>query len=301
MNAALGNIIDYPHMGGKKGTLMLVYHQTEYIGQRCYDFVKNQLKQIITKEISRRHLERPNISWPKITAQRFGEIWCADYTRVILFGQIIYIAVILDDFSHFYLGYNVSDQADTKLVDGALIMALKTCFGVLPKYYMLNDQDSPYKAEVYQEHIAQNDIEQIFIPKGTPWNNGEAEVGMKDIKALFYKEYAHTCRAKNLDIVTQAQMMAKGIFKELNERIPRPKLKGVTPMDVVKGRAEAKRIRMKNFAQDRIEGRNLKTKIYDLNNHIIEKLCLENFDNRQLKNVDNLLNRHYRKISPMRV
>jgi len=301
VNAAVGNIIDYPHMGGKKGTLMLVYHHTEYLGQRCYDFVKNQIKQIITEELRYRHLERSYVSWPKITAQHFGDIWCADYTQVLFFGQIIYIAVVLDDFSHYYLGHHVSDQADTELVDGAFINALKTCIGVLPRYYMQSDQGSPYKAEVYQEHVALQDIKQIFIPKGTPWNNGEAEVGMRDIKALFYKEYAHTTRAQHLDTVSQAQLMATKIFKELNERIPRLKLKGVTPMDVVQERAEAKRISMKKFTRERIEKRKSKTRIEDLKNHLIEKLCLEKVNNRQLKNLDYLLNHRYHKVSPVRV
>ena len=288
-------------MGGKKGTLMLVYHHTEYLGQRCYDFVKNQVKQIITQELRYRHLERAYVNWPKITAQHFGDIWCADYTQVLFFGQIIYIAVILDDFSHFYLGHNVSDQADTELVDGAFINALKTCVGVLPRYYMLNDQGSPYKAEVYREHVTQNDIKQIFIPKGTPWNNGEAEVGMRDIKALFYKEYAYTAKAQHLDIVSQAQMMATKIFKELNERIPRLKLKGVTPMDVVTKRAAAKRISMKKFMRERIEKRKSKTRILDLNTHLREKLCLEEVNNRQLRNLDHRLNHHYHKVSPVKV
>jgi hypothetical protein len=82
VDAALDNILDYPHMGGKKGALMLAYHQIEYIGQRSYDFLKRQLKQIVLAEIKQRQLLKEPIGWVKDKANAYGEIWCADFTEV---------------------------------------------------------------------------------------------------------------------------------------------------------------------------------------------------------------------------
>ena len=298
VNAALTNILDYPHMGGKKGALMLVYHQIEYIGQRSYDFLKRQLKQIVLAEIKHRQLLKEHTGWVKDKAEQYGEIWCADFTEVKVFGLIVYIAVILDAFSHYYLGYHVSDTADFHLIDGAFTMALKTCLGVLPEKYMLNDQGSQYKSELYQAQMDEYDIEQVFIPKGTPWNNGEAEVGMRDIKALFYQRLSKTPRNKNQHVVAYSTEIAHDIFKELNEKIPRLKLRGVTPLDIITQKADQKRIQIKKFIQDRKQKRTTKTRIKDLNDHICKTIHIDCWNNTRLKNVHHLLTHNYKRIVP---
>jgi len=299
--AAIKNIISYPHMGGKKGTMLLAYHQIEYIGQRCYDFVKKQIVEVIVTEIKLRCREGQKVKWPKPVAQGFGEIWCADFTYVIVYGQVIYIAVVLDDYSHYYLGYSVSATADIDLVDRAFTMALETCDGVLPQLCMVNDRGSQYKAELYREHINSYEIKQIFIPPGTPWNNGEAEVGMKDIKALFYQCLAFTPRKRGQDIVEIANSMAKEIFKELNDIIPRPKLKGVTPADVVYERADAKRTSIQNFVDKKKEQRVIKKRVNDVKLYIIEKIELDKWSDRHLKNFAYLINHKYNLIVPKKV
>jgi len=298
VDAALNNIVAYPYMGGKKGALMLAYQQLEYIGQRSYDFVKKLVKVIIYAEIKHRNLERTKPQWTKIVAKSYGEIWCADFTHVELYGRIIYIAVVLDDYSHYYLGYNVSAAADFQLVDGAFKMALETCQGVLPEICMVNDRGSQYKAELYKEHVKKYGIDQIFIPKGTPWNNGEAEVGMKDIQALIYQSLSHTRRKRGQDIVEVAQEMAQEVFKELNDKIPRLKLAGVTPADVVEKRAEAKRASTQAFIGERIAHRPKKKRIDDLNQYINQKLDLNKWSDRSLKNLVYLINRKYKLIVP---
>ena len=301
VDAALNNIVCYPHMGGKKGALMLSYHQIEYIGQRCYDFVKKQLKQILFEEMKRRNLDRKKVEWPKPMAKHYGEIWCADFTHVEFYGQIIYIAVVLDDYSHYYLGYALSDTADFELVDGAFKMALIICQGALPELCMVNDRGNQYKAELYRSHIREYDIEQIFIPKGTPWNNGEAEVGMKDIKALVYQRLAHTPKRRGQDIVEIAKSIAQEVFKELNDNIPRPKLDGVTPADIVANRAEAKRSSTQAFIEEKIAQRPEKTLIGNLKQHINKNLDLGEWSNRSIKNLVYLLNRKYNFIVPEKV
>ena len=298
VNAAINNILSYPHMGGKKGAIMLAYHQIEYIGQRCYDFVKKQLRMIVFAEIKRRNLEREKASWPKQTAQVYGEIWCADFTHVELYGQVIYIAIVLDCYSCYYLGYSVSATADVNLVETAFQMAAKTSQGVLPERYLINDQGSQYKAELYRELLKSYNIEQKFIPKGTPWNNGEAEVGMKDIQSLFYRQLAQTPRDHRQPIVRQAQAMAVGIFKELNEDIPRIKLEGVTPKDVKDNQAQPKRQNIEKFKQERKDNRKNKTRIENISQHIRQNLEFDKRSDRWLKNIGNLINHQYHLIIP---
>jgi len=298
VDAALENIESYPHMGGKKGAAMLTYHQLEYIGQRCYDWLKYRFKQILFTEIQRRDLLRPKSKWVKDIAQYFGEIWCADFTHVFIMGYTIYIAVVLDDFSHFYLGYNVSLWEDVALVDGAFQMALQCCRGVLPERYMVNDRGSQYKAKLYRNQVEKYGIEQMFVPRRSPWYNGEAEVGMKDIQALFYRRLSPITIDKDLDIVIYAKEIADEIFKELNERIPRLKLKGVTPKDIVTQQAETKRSQIKAFVQERISDRKNKIPIDNIDHHMINKLNIEKWDDKYLKNMFHLLNYQYHKIKP---
>ena len=288
-------------MGGKKGALMLSYHQIEYIGQRCYDFVKKQLKETLFEEIKLRRLERKKVTWPKPDARSYGEIWCADFMHVECYGQIIYIAVLLDDYSHYYLGYALSDTADAALVDGAFRMALGRCHGMLPEVCMINDRGSQYKAALYRAHVAEYGIEQIFIPKGTPWNNGEAEVGMKDIKALFYQRLAQTPKRRGQVNVALVAGMAREIFKELNDSIPRPKLSGVTPADIVAGKAGVKRIRTQAFVEKRRSARATKTVVENLKQHIQKKLYLDQWSDRSVKNLAYLLTRRYNLIVPQKV
>ena len=301
VDAAVNNIISYPHMGGKKGALILSYHQIEYIGQRCYDFVKKQLKETLFEEIKLRRLEREKVEWPKPVAESYGQIWCADFTHVECYGQIIYIAVLLDDYSHYYLGYSLSNTADAALVDDAFRMALGRCQGALPEVCMINDRGSQYKADIYRAHVGDYGIEQIFIPKGTPWNNGEAEVGMKDIKALFYQRLAHTPKRRGHDNVELAGGMAQEFFKELNDSIPRPKLSGVTPADIVAGKAEVKRIRTQTFVEKRRAERATKTVVENVKQHIHKKLYLDQWSDRSVKNLAYLLTRRYNLIVPQKV
>ena len=298
VNAALNNIISYPHMGGKKGALMLAYHQLEYIGQRCYDVIKKVLKLIIYAEIKDRNLDREKVEWPKPSARQYGEIWCGDFTHVELYGQVIYIAVVLDDYSHFYLGYSVSSSADVTLVDNAFTMALETCAGVLPEICMINDRGSQYRADLYKAHVQQYEIKHVFIPKGTPWNNGEAEVGMKDIKALIYQRLSTIPRKRGQDIVEIARGIVHEVFKELNNNIPRPKLAGVTPADVVEKRDEKKRAATKAFIEERKAARPSKKRVDNLCQHINTKLNLDKWTDRSLKNLVHLINHKYNLVVP---
>ncbi len=278
--------------------MMLAYHQIDYIGQRCYDFVKKQVRMVIFAELNRRNLLREKVRWPKRTALYYGEIWCADFTQVILYGQVIYIAIVLDCYSCYYLGYSVSATADVNLVEAAFRMTMKTCQGVLPERYLINDQGSQYKATIYQKLLRKYDIEQKFIPKGTPWNNGEAEVGMKDIQALFYQQLAQTHRDYRQPIVRQAQAIAEKIFKELNEDIPRLKLDGVTPRDVKDNQAQPKRQSINKFVEERKQKRESKSRIEKLSQHIRQNLDLDKSSDRWLKNIGNLINKQYHLIKP---
>lgn len=298
VNAALSNILEYPHMGGKKGAMMLAYHQIEYIGQRCYDLIKKQLKQILIIEIKQRHLLREHGTWEKEKANKYGEIWCADFTEIKVFGMIVYIAIILDAFSHYYLGYHVSDTADFDLVDGAFERALEKCHGVLPERFMINDRGSQYKTDLYRAHVEEYGIEQVFIPEGTPWNNGEAEVGMKDIKALFYQRLSKTPKSSTQSIVGYSKTIAHEIFKELNEKIPRLKLRGVTPLDIVVQRANEKRILIRGFIKERKENRVNKTRVKNLKEHISNEIHIDCWSDLRLKNLMNLMNLNYKLIVP---
>lgn len=298
VNAAVANIVAYPHIGGKKGALMLAYHHVEYIGQRCYDLVKRQLRVILLEELKQRRLLRQPAAWPKLQAKYFGEIWCADFTEVKLYGQILYVAIVLDCYSCYYLGYSVSTTADVHLVEQALIMALENNQRALPERYLVNDQGSQYKAEIYRQLLTKYQLKQKFIPPGTPWNNGEAEVGMKDIQALFYCALAQTPRGPEQEIVGQARAMAEKIFKELNEDIPRLKLKGVTPKDVKDNEAEAKRKSVEEFAAERKAARPQKTRVYNLTALIRNTLYLNARTNRWLKNIISLLNNQHDQIVP---
>jgi len=301
VNAALHNIICYPHMGGRKGALMIAYHQLEYIGQRCYDGIKKVLKLILCAEIKDRNLDRENVEWPKPSAGQYGDIWCSDFTHVELYGQVMYIAVVLDDYSHYYLGYSVSDCADASLVDDAFSMALETCGGILPEICMINDRGSQYKAELYKARVGHYGIKQVFIPPGTPWNNGEAEVGMKDIKALVYHRLSHTPRERGQDIVEIARGIVHEVFKELNEIIPRPKLAGVTPADVVERRADKKRAAMEAFVEERKAARPSKKRVDNLSQHIKTLLNIDTWTDRSLKNLVHLMNHKYHLVVPQKV
>jgi transposase InsO family protein len=301
VNAAVHNIISYPHMGGKKGALMLAYHQLEYIGQRCYDGIKSVLRLILYAEIKDRKLERETVAWPKPCARHYGEIWNADFTHVELYGQVIYIAVVLDDFSHYYLGHSVSDCADASLVDDAFSMALKTCGGVLPEICMINDRGSQYKADLYRARVGHYGIKHVFIPAGTPWNNGEAEVGMKDIKALVYQRLSHTPRERGQDIVGIARGIVHDMFKELNETIPRPKLAGVTPADIVENRAEDKRSATKAFIEERKAARPSKKRVDNVSQHIKALLKVDTWTDRSVKNLVHLMNHKYNLVVPQKV
>jgi hypothetical protein len=158
-----------------------------------------------------------------------------------------------------------------------------------------------YKADLYRARVGHYGIKHVFIPAGTPWNNGEAEVGMKDIKALVYQRLSHTPRERGQDIVGIARGIVHDMFKELNETIPRPKLAGVTPADIVENRAEDKRSATKAFIEERKAARPSKKRVDNVSQHIKALLKVDTWTDRSVKNLVHLMNHKYNLVVPQKV
>ena len=90
------------------------------------------------------------------------------------------------------------------------------------------------------------DIVQKRIPACKPEYNGSVECGIKEFKNVFYNVWAKVDPndvkdLKEEELLMCVQLAIDETIRRMNEEIPRPCLKGVTPADVLKGSAQEKR------------------------------------------------------------
>jgi len=242
----------FPHMGGRKGQAYMLYHRLGCIGTKAYDRLKESVKRLLGQEVARRKLLPERTSYDHVRPEKVGEIWAEDFTDLAVEGHTFKLALLLDTFDDYYLGWSVDSRATAALVGQPVDQALAKTGGVGPEKFLLSDNGSQYISSQHERLLTSAEIVQRRIPACVPQYNGTAENGMRDFKSVFYNVWERRKREgadEEKPLVQRARTAVAATVALVNEAIPRPSLGGVTPADVHQGRKEAKQ---KEITQYRI-------------------------------------------------
>jgi transposase InsO family protein len=108
--------------------------------------------------------------------------WVSDFTYIDTAEGWLYLAIVLDLFSRKVVGWAMSAQMNTALVETALHMALQTR---QPKASLLHhsDQGSQYTSTAYQNCLAGTNIQLSMSRVGNCYDNAVAESFFGTLKA----------------------------------------------------------------------------------------------------------------------
>lgn len=232
-------IATFPHFGGVKGQAFMLYHELGLIGQKAYDNIKKKVRRVLCQEAhQRKDLPARVDKYEHIRPVRPGQIWAEDFTELFVDGNSFKLALLIDVFTQYILGWALDRRATEALVASPVLQALSANGGRPPEKFLIQDNGRQYSSENHQGLLDAHKIIARHIPPYTPQYNGAIECGGKEFKNVFFNVWEHQKRVapdkeKTLDDrVRNAVSMCVDL---LNTMIPRPSLSGVTPTDVHSG------------------------------------------------------------------
>jgi transposase InsO family protein len=242
---ALSVIRQYPHFSASKGQCYMLYHQLGYIPHHLYKSLKKIVKRVLFREVWSRRLLPARTCYTHERSENPGEIWAQDFTQLRVCGKKYYVALVIDVAMTYYLGATASLRADSEMVEAPVIQALEFSGGQGPGRFLLSDNGAQYVSTRHGDFLDKLDIVQKRIPSCKPEYNGSIECGIKEFKNVFYnvwaeleeRDVAQWVVLEEEEFLVVVQWAVKETIRRLNEEIPRPSLNGVTPADVLKGKA----------------------------------------------------------------
>ncbi|MBW2689872.1 MAG: transposase family protein [Deltaproteobacteria bacterium] len=247
-------IATYPHFGGVKGQAYMLYHGLGLIGQKAYGSIKKNIKRVLCQEVSqRKDLPAGGAAYEHIRPERIGQIWAEDFTEICLDGTSFKLALLIDVFSQYILGWALARRATASLVAIPVIQALAANGNKPPEKFLLEDNGTQYVSESHGSLLNAHQIVARHVPAYTPQYNGAVECGGKEFKNVFYNVWERqnrTAADKEKTLDDRTQLAAAQCVHLLNEVIPRPALEGVTPADVQHGRKTQRQAEINQYYQE---------------------------------------------------
>jgi putative transposase len=111
------------------------------------------------------------------------QLWVADITYVRLQEEFAYLAVVLDAYSRFVVGWAMADHLRASLAVAALGMALEARRPAWGSLVHHSDRGVQYACADYSGLLAAHGISASMSRVGNPYDNAKAESFMKTLKA----------------------------------------------------------------------------------------------------------------------
>jgi len=248
-------IITYPYLGGKKGSLTLQCAEKALVGSTTYQEIKQQLKLAVATELLKRK-EQSELSkdlykryhdkqqpFTTVDPQKQHDVWAIDFLNFLLFGILFRVCVVYDIFSQAYLSITAASHATYDLARQALEDACAYS-GQIPDHCLVSDNGPQFTCSSFEETKHRLDIQSQYIPPGQPWYNGALESGNRDLrKALYTIAFYDACQDTRISktgvdddqIYAHLQSCCRKTLVVINEEIVRPKFK-TTPLTVLNDR-----------------------------------------------------------------
>jgi putative transposase len=124
----------------------------------------------------------PNHLNQEFSAETVNRKWVSDFTYIDTAEGWLFLAIVLDLFSRKVVGWAMSEQMNTALVEAALHMALQ---GRQPTEVLLHhsDQGSQYTSAAYQSCLNKANIQMSMSRVGNCYDNAVAESFFGTLKA----------------------------------------------------------------------------------------------------------------------
>ena len=109
------------------------------------------------------------------SAERPNQLWVADLTYVTTWSGFVYVALVIDAFSRFIVGWQAARSLRTDLALDALEMAIWTRHGELEGLVHHSDRGGQYLAIRYTERLAEAGAVTSVGSRGDSYDNALAE------------------------------------------------------------------------------------------------------------------------------
>jgi putative transposase len=137
------------------------------------------------------------------SAQRPNQLWVADLTYVATWSGFVYVALVIDAFSRFLVGWQAARSLRTDLALDALEMAIWRRRGGLEGLVHHSDRGSQYLSIRYTERLAEAGAATSVGSRGDSFDNALAET----IIGLYKTELIRRCGPwKGLDQIEYATL-----------------------------------------------------------------------------------------------
>ncbi len=137
----------------------------------------------------------PNLLERDFTASAPNQRWVGDITYLKTPEGWLYLAVIIDLFSRFVVGWALSTVIDRHLVLKALEMGLKRR-GTLVGAMFHSDRGSQYASEDHRKALVASGIDCSMSRKGNCWDNAVSESWFSTLKAELGEEFSSQPQAQ---------------------------------------------------------------------------------------------------------
>lgn len=166
----------------------------------------------------------PNKLKRNFSAEYPNQIWVSDITYARIGSRFMFLCVIIDLFSRKVVGYNISEDINTKLTlttfESAFINRGK------PKDLMFHsDQGCQYTSYMFRSFLRENKVKQSFSAPGSPLDNAVAESFFSSIKKEDFRRNFYTSHKEFQEAVDE-------YINFYNDYRPHQRLKYLTPNQV---------------------------------------------------------------------
>lgn len=147
-----------------------------------------------TTDSKHRLAVEPNLLDRRFTVHRPNRVWVGDITYLRTTQGWLYLAVMIDLFSHQVVGWQMSQRIDQTLVNDALNAALLTR-GMPTGVLIHTDRGSQYCADSFRTIVAKHKLIQSMSRKANCWDNSVAESFFASLKKQCV--YGYTLKTRN--------------------------------------------------------------------------------------------------------
>lgn len=222
----------HPVIGGKKLYCLLqdflLEHQIKMGRDALFDLLaanrllvrKRKLRVMTTQSHHWMH-KYPNLikHW---RPSKPNELWVADITYLQTAGDLFYLNLLTDAYSHKILGYCIADNLQAVHTTKALLMALEVCTEKPPELIHHSDRGLQYCCLEYVNLLRKNGIKISMTESGDPLENAIAE----RINGIIKNEYLMHYK---IDGIQQATELITDIVNRYNQLRPHQSINMTTP------------------------------------------------------------------------
>lgn len=140
-----------------------------------YGYTLPKLKRRFTTDSNHPFCKYPNLI-QGVEAQYVNHIWVADITYIWIVGDVAYLHLITDMYSHAIIGWCLSETLEAENTVKALDMAVETAGGVnLCATIHHSDRGSQYACHMYVDRLREYHIRISMTERYNPTDNAVAE------------------------------------------------------------------------------------------------------------------------------